>query len=107
MVIGAAQRESVPDRGARFLSPRYCYVNRVKFEVAGSAAQFCPSALGFDTRAKIILVVRKKKLHTSTPGQHEVRFLEDLGSIKLALFPARYTTTLQATRSSGDIQVRP
>ena len=44
-------------------------------------------------------------MHTSTPGQYAVRFLDNPGPVKLALSSVRYTTALRAVCGSWCLRV--
>ena len=105
MQIGAAQRELSRTNGERFLAPGYTCVPHVEW-LRRYHGTVLPK--GTDVRCKGddgLWWLRKISANTTEDGVHLVRFLDDPGTIKLPLHPARYTTSTGGVRGSWCLQV--
>ena len=105
MRVGAAQRELARDKGARFLPPGYSYVNQQTWTRRFSGTTLPIGSRFWYKGQDHLWWLGNISAYTSTPRQYVVRFLDDPGPVKLALYSARYTTVDRAVRGSWCLQV--
>ena len=103
--IGAAQRERSRSNGERPLAPGYGCVPRAE-KLCRYSAMVLPSGPHFWYKGDDGLRwCGKISKSTPTDGGYFVRFLDDLGRIKLRLAPVLYPTSAGAVRGSWCLQV--
>ena len=105
MRIGAAQRELSRNNGERFLAPSYACIPSAEWLHRYGDTVLPKGAHVWYKGDDGLWWLGKISASTTKDGVYLVRFLDDLGSIKFPLPPARYTTSTGAVRGSRCLQV--